>query len=53
MQTRSPEPLIIQHALERHVTQLAGAIGERNIFRPAAYSDAADYIETTWRDGGV
>ncbi len=34
------------------MTQLAGVIGERNIFRPEAYSDAANYIETTWRGWG-
>jgi len=52
MPTRSPEIRSTPQALERHVTQLAGVIGERNIFRPEAYSDAADYIEAAWRDWG-
>jgi Zn-dependent M28 family amino/carboxypeptidase len=30
------------------VRELAGAIGERNVFRPQALRAAADYIEGTW-----
>jgi len=37
---------------ERHVRALAGEIGERNVFRPAALSAAADYIAGTWRGQG-
>lgn len=32
--------------------ELAGAIGERNVFRPKALHAAADYIEGTWRAQG-
>lgn len=39
-------------ALEEHVRQLASVIGERNVFRPAALSAAAAYIEKTWSDQG-
>ena len=34
--------------LERHVTELAGRIGERNYRRPAALADAAAYIEASF-----
>jgi Zn-dependent M28 family amino/carboxypeptidase len=37
---------------EAHVRELAGAIGERNVFRPRALHQAADYIEQTWRAQG-
>ena len=32
--------------LRRHVEQLAGVIGERNLFRPSQLAAAADYIES-------
>jgi Zn-dependent M28 family amino/carboxypeptidase len=38
--------------VEAHVRELAGAIGERNVFRPQALRAAADYIEGTWRAQG-
>jgi hypothetical protein len=38
--------------IEAHVRALAGAIGERNVFRPQALRAAADYIEGTWRAQG-
>ena len=38
--------------LEAHVTRLAGEIGERNVFRPAALAAAAGYIEEEWRRQG-
>jgi len=38
--------------VEAHVRELAGAIGERNVFRPQALQAAADYIERTWRAQG-
>jgi hypothetical protein len=38
--------------LETHVRVLAETIGERNIYRPRALADAADYIEQQWRDMG-
>jgi Zn-dependent M28 family amino/carboxypeptidase len=40
-----------QH-LEAHVRELAGTIGERNVFRPRALQAAVDYIERTWRAQG-
>jgi Zn-dependent M28 family amino/carboxypeptidase len=38
--------------VEAHVRELAGAIGERNVFRPQALQAAVDYIEQTWRSQG-
>ena len=38
--------------LRAHVETLAGAIGERNVFRPQGLAAARDYIETTWRAQG-
>jgi hypothetical protein len=38
--------------IKAHVHELAGAIGERNVFRPQALGAAADYIEATWRAQG-
>ena len=38
--------------VEAHVRVLAGAIGERNVFRPQGLRAAADYIERTWREQG-
>lgn len=38
--------------VRRHVAELAGAIGERNAFWPAALRAAADYIETAWNTQG-
>ena len=38
--------------LRDHVEALAGAIGERNVFRPQALAAARDYIEATWRAQG-
>ena len=35
-------------ALQEPVHQLAGEIGERNVFHPAALAAAAKYIEQTW-----
>jgi Zn-dependent M28 family amino/carboxypeptidase len=35
----------IQHRLEDHVQALAGTIGERNMFRPAALEAAARHVE--------
>ncbi len=48
----SAAPLVTPDTLARHVTQLAGVIGERNVFQPNAYSAAAHYIEATWRGLG-
>ena len=38
--------------LRAHVERLAGQIGERNIFRPQALQNAAEYIESQWRRQG-
>ena len=38
--------------LEHDVRQLAGVIGERNVFRPEALHAAAAYIETAWQAQG-
>ena len=35
-----------------HIHQLAGVIGERNVFRPKSLQAAADYIESVWRAQG-
>jgi Zn-dependent M28 family amino/carboxypeptidase len=39
-------------ALRAHVEALAGEIGERNVFRPRALADAADFIAREWRRQG-
>ena len=39
--------------LEAHIAMLAGEIGERNAWRPAALERAAQYIETTFGDIGL
>lgn len=38
--------------LRSHVEQLAGVIGERNVFRPQALAAAAEYIRSEWRRQG-
>ena len=38
--------------LRAHVVQLAGEIGERNVFRPGALAAAADYIAGQWQGFG-
>ena len=38
--------------LTRHVQMLAGEIGERNVYRPAALDAAARYIESEWVAAG-
>ncbi len=43
---------ITAEELRGHVQTLAGDIGERNVFRPAALHAAAEYIETTWQHQG-
>ena len=39
-----------QENVRRHVEELAGTIGERNVFRPEALSAAVVYIETVWQN---
>jgi hypothetical protein len=43
---------ITPERLRAHVIQLAGEIGDRNVFRPAALEAAADYIAGQWRGFG-
>lgn len=38
--------------LRRHVFELAGAIGERNVFHPEALHAAEAYIRRTWQEQG-
>src|SRR5215467_12997285 len=38
--------------LRQHVRILAGDIGERHLWRPAALERAAQYIEATWQTQG-
>jgi Zn-dependent M28 family amino/carboxypeptidase len=45
------EQLIREH-LMRHVTALAGRIGERNVWRPEAMEAAAGYIRQTLEEAG-
>jgi Zn-dependent M28 family amino/carboxypeptidase len=43
---------ILRDNLQHHVEQLAGEIGERNVFRPEALHATADYITGIWRAMG-
>ncbi len=38
--------------LQHHVEHLGVTIGERNLFRPGALRDSAEYIRATWTDAG-
>jgi Zn-dependent M28 family amino/carboxypeptidase len=46
------DPTQMASRLRAHVQALAGDIGERNVFRSAALSDAASYIESEWSRQG-
>jgi Zn-dependent M28 family amino/carboxypeptidase len=47
------QPEIVTAERMRHrVERLAGEIGERNIFRPAALAAAREYIEAEWSEQG-
>ncbi len=48
----SPEEALLRERLAGHVAMLAGEIGERNVWHPAALEAAAGYIEQTFRDLG-
>ncbi|MFZ2644245.1 MAG: M28 family peptidase [Verrucomicrobiia bacterium] len=51
--TANPEEMRqLRDRLAAHVQALAGDIGERNVFRPAAYRRAADYITHAFRSAG-
>jgi Zn-dependent M28 family amino/carboxypeptidase len=41
-----------EQRLRAHVERLAGEIGARGVFRPAALAAAADYVEGEWRAQG-
>jgi len=47
----SHDDQVLNH-IRRHVEQLAGEIGERNIFTPAALQRAAAYIKDEWSTQG-
>jgi Zn-dependent M28 family amino/carboxypeptidase len=42
----------IHDRLRQHVAQLAGRIGERNVWRPTAYAAAAEYIRRVLENAG-
>jgi Zn-dependent M28 family amino/carboxypeptidase len=44
--------LTIAEQLRAHVVRLAGEIGDRNVFRPAALEAAAEYIAGQWHSFG-
>jgi Zn-dependent M28 family amino/carboxypeptidase len=46
------EQQLIHDNLKRHVAELAGQIGERNVWRPAALAAAAGYIRKTLEEAG-
>jgi len=48
----SATELTVRDHLIQHVQTLAGEIGERHIWRPAALDQAARYIEATWHAQG-
>ena len=43
---------ITAEQLSRHVHQLAGVIGERNVYHPQALQAAEDYIQQNWQKQG-
>jgi len=48
----SDQEQLIHDNLKRHVTELAGRVGERNVWRPEAMAAAAGYIRKTLEDTG-
>jgi hypothetical protein len=46
------DELILRDRLQQHVHVLAGDIGERQIWRPAALARATQYIEAIWQAQG-
>jgi hypothetical protein len=48
----SEQEVELRERLSKHVWELAGNIGERNIWHPEALAAAADYIETQLRASG-
>lgn len=48
----APPPDMLEARLRGHVQHLAGKIGERHVYRPAALKAAADYIRHEWKTQG-
>ena len=48
----SPSAEFNEEALRRTVTELAGVIGERNVYRYSKLCQAADFIEHTFLQAG-
>jgi len=48
----SQPEIVTAERMRHHVERLAGEIGERNIFRPAALAAAREYIEAEWSEQG-
>jgi Zn-dependent M28 family amino/carboxypeptidase len=48
----SQPEMVTAERIRHHVKRLAGEIGERNIFRPAALAAAREYIEAEWSEQG-
>jgi hypothetical protein len=48
----SAAEMTVRDHLGQHVHRLAGELGERHIWRPAALEQAVRYIETTWHGQG-
>src|SRR5205823_14399609 len=46
------DEVTLRDRLTQHVRMLAGEIGERQLWRPAALERAAQYIEATWQTQG-
>src|ERR1700741_4336261 len=46
------EEQALARRLQKHVEELAGKIGERNVFCPTALQAAASYIEHEWQQQG-
>jgi Zn-dependent M28 family amino/carboxypeptidase len=53
LQPLSPKERALQANLRRHVQELAGRIGERNMHRMGALQAAAHYVETQFRAAGL
>jgi hypothetical protein len=48
----SQPEIVTAERIRHHVERLAGEIGERNIYRPAALAAAREYIEAEWSEQG-
>src|ERR1043165_7695838 len=52
LQPLRADEMTLRDRLRQHVHILAGDIGERQLWRPAALERAAQYIEATWQAQG-